>query len=187
MRIIVKTNLADPPNRGLTHRLAKSALARLVRRASPFPVRKFLTHDERLPPSTAIGSHHPGTVRRYLGRPAGVAETRKPGALQKMQEQTAQLHRQFLEGQETAHRTVHLLVEQHQRYLQAAMGVTLATTAPLPPLPSPPPLVAAPVALPPALPSPVAAGAIAPPPHRGCSAPHRGKWASGKGAIGSNR
>ena len=39
-----------------------------------------------------------------------------------MQEQTAQLHRQFLEGQETAHRTVHLLVEQHQRYLQAALG-----------------------------------------------------------------
>ena len=51
-------------------------------------------------------------------------------ALQKMQEQTAQLHRQFLEGQETAHRTVHLLVEQHQRYLQAAVGQTPAAPAP---------------------------------------------------------
>jgi len=43
-------------------------------------------------------------------------------ALQKMQEQTAQLHRQFLEGQESAHQTIHLLIEQQQRLLQASMG-----------------------------------------------------------------
>jgi polyketide-type polyunsaturated fatty acid synthase PfaA len=59
-------------------------------------------------------------------------------ALQKMQEQTAQLHRQFLEGQETAHRTVHLLVEQHQRYLQAALGLAPPTAAPAPAASAPP-------------------------------------------------
>jgi acyl transferase domain-containing protein len=50
-------------------------------------------------------------------------------SLQKMQEQTAQLHRQFLEGQESAHQTIHLLIEQQQRLLQASLGL-----APLPPV-----------------------------------------------------
>jgi acyl transferase domain-containing protein len=50
-------------------------------------------------------------------------------ALQKMQEQTAQLHRQFLEGQEAAQRTVHVLVEQQRRLLQASLG--WAPAAPL--------------------------------------------------------
>ena len=50
-------------------------------------------------------------------------------ALQRMQEQTAQLHRQFLEGQEAAQRTVHLLVEQQQRLLQTVLG---AAPTPLP-------------------------------------------------------
>jgi acyl transferase domain-containing protein len=87
-------------------------------------------------------------------------------ALQKMQEQTAQLHRQFLEGQETAHRTVHLLVEQHQRYLQAAMGVTPAPMAPLPSLPAPSPaVVAAPiVASSPPAPPPVLVAPLPPTP-----------------------
>ena len=53
-------------------------------------------------------------------------------ALQKMQEQAAQLHRQFLEGQDTAQRTVHLLVDQQQRLLQASLG--FAPSAPLPAL-----------------------------------------------------
>ena len=38
--------------------------------------------------------------------------------LQKMQEETAQLHRRFLEGQETAGRTFQTLLEQQQRLLQ---------------------------------------------------------------------
>jgi polyketide-type polyunsaturated fatty acid synthase PfaA len=54
-------------------------------------------------------------------------------ALQKMQEQTALLHRQFLDGQEHAHRTVHLLVEQQQRLLQASLGLPVAPL-PLPPV-----------------------------------------------------
>src|SRR5262249_26654223 len=39
-------------------------------------------------------------------------------AVQKMQEQTANLHRQFLEGQESAQRSVQALIEQQQRLLQ---------------------------------------------------------------------
>src|SRR5207244_3264002 len=64
-------------------------------------------------------------------------------ALQRMQEQTAQLHRQFLEGQESAQRTVQLLIEQQQRLLQASLGLTPAP-APVPPLP--PPRETAPIA-----------------------------------------
>jgi acyl transferase domain-containing protein/acyl carrier protein len=85
-------------------------------------------------------------------------------ALQKMQEQTALLHRQFLDGQEHAHRTVHLLVEQQQRLLQASLGLPvspLPAMTPPTPLPVPPPAVPAPVmAVPvmaPAAPAPVMA------------------------------
>ena len=88
-------------------------------------------------------------------------ETRESlNTLQKMQEQTAQLHRQFLEGQETAHRTVHLLVEQHQRYLQAALGHTPPPVMPAVSLPAPvTPALPPPVAVPP--PAPVVAAAVA--------------------------
>jgi malonyl CoA-acyl carrier protein transacylase len=84
-------------------------------------------------------------------------------ALQRMQEQTAQLHRQFLEGQESAQRGVHLLIEQQQRLLQASLG--LPAPAALPPslaaLPAPP------VAKPQAAAVPVAAPlpAVAPTKH----------------------
>ncbi len=55
-------------------------------------------------------------------------------ALQKMQDQTAQLHRQFLDGQDTAHRTVQFLVEQQQRLTQISLGlpVSAAPVAPQP-------------------------------------------------------
>ena len=52
--------------------------------------------------------------------------------LQRMQEQTSNLHRQFLDGQDTAQRTVHLLVEQQQRLLQAALGMEVSLLAALP-------------------------------------------------------
>jgi acyl transferase domain-containing protein/acyl carrier protein len=53
-------------------------------------------------------------------------------ALQKMQEQTAQLHRQFLEGQEAAQRTVAQLVEQQQRLLQGTLGLPVVVASTLP-------------------------------------------------------
>ena len=47
-------------------------------------------------------------------------------ALQRMQEQTAALHKQFLETQESAQRTLHALVEQQQALLQSGLsGATL--------------------------------------------------------------
>ena len=52
-------------------------------------------------------------------------------ALHQMQEQTANLHRQFLEGRESAQRTLQVLVDQQQRLLQASLGMA----APPPPLP----------------------------------------------------
>ncbi len=73
-------------------------------------------------------------------------------ALQRMQEQTALLHRQFLEGQESAQRGVHLLIEQQQRLLQASLGMAPAPLASLPPPPAPvavlpaPPVMQAPSA-----------------------------------------
>ncbi|AMV28931.1 Malonyl CoA-acyl carrier protein transacylase [Gemmata sp. SH-PL17] len=63
-------------------------------------------------------------------------------ALQRMQEQTASLHKQFLESQDTAQRTLQTLVDQQQTLLIAGLGVgapiALAPTAiPLPPAPAP--------------------------------------------------
>jgi len=55
-------------------------------------------------------------------------------ALQRMQEQTAALHKQFLESQETAQRTLHALVEQQRSLLASSLG----TPAPLHPTPSAP-------------------------------------------------
>ena len=43
-------------------------------------------------------------------------------ALQRMQEQTAALHKQFLESQEAAQRTLHALVEQQQALLVSSLG-----------------------------------------------------------------
>ena len=63
-------------------------------------------------------------------------------ALQRMQEQTAHLHRQFLDGQDTAHRTVNLLVEQQQRLLQTALGMPVAPLMALPAVAVPAPLPA---------------------------------------------
>ena len=75
-------------------------------------------------------------------------------ALQRMQEQAAALHRQFLESQEAAQRTLQALVEQQQALLMGSLGAGVAlpplpAPVPLPPLPppvvySPPPPVVAP-------------------------------------------
>jgi acyl transferase domain-containing protein/NAD(P)-dependent dehydrogenase (short-subunit alcohol dehydrogenase family) len=53
--------------------------------------------------------------------------------LQKMQEETAQLHRRFLEGQETAGRTFQALLEQQQRLIQGKSGsLSVPTVMPAP-------------------------------------------------------
>ncbi len=63
-------------------------------------------------------------------------------AFQRLQEQTAQLHRQFLQGQESAQQTLNRLIEQQQQLILSSLGAM-----PIPhivPRPSPPPVVAPP-------------------------------------------
>jgi len=82
--------------------------------------------------------------------------------LQRMQEETAALHRRFLEGQETASRTIQSLLEQQSRILQggAALSYTPPATTPAAPVGS----IAAPAtpAAPAARPA-VAMAPVAPP------------------------
>jgi acyl transferase domain-containing protein/acyl carrier protein len=87
-------------------------------------------------------------------------------ALQRMQEQAAQLHRQFLEGQESAQRGVQLLIEQQQRLLQASLGLPVPASPPLAALPPSPVAKPQPAAIP-TPPTPVAAPlpAVAPTKH----------------------
>ena len=66
-------------------------------------------------------------------------------ALQRMQEQTAQLHRQFLESQELAQRTLFALVQQQQSLLFPGTGHPLAGSAVLGTSPSIPASAAPPV------------------------------------------
>jgi acyl transferase domain-containing protein len=94
--------------------------------------------------------------------PSGLAQAlamtqQSLAALQRMQEQTAALHKQFLDTQETAGRTLHTLVEQQQALLMSGLGaglalpaVPVAPPAPRPALPPPPAYVApAPTPVPP--------------------------------------
>ncbi|OGS01343.1 MAG: hypothetical protein A2V88_17765 [Elusimicrobia bacterium RBG_16_66_12] len=67
-------------------------------------------------------------------------------ALTRLQEQTAQLHLQFLQGQESAQRSVQALVEQQQALYARMSGSSVAYSAPLPPFVVPP--VAAPMVAP---------------------------------------
>ena len=89
-------------------------------------------------------------------------------ALQKMQEQTAALHQQFLQGQETAQRTLQSLVDQQQRLVEQRLGLA---PSPLPrteparaPVPAPVPQVRIAAPAPPPLITPPPAAAPAPPP-----------------------
>jgi NAD(P)-dependent dehydrogenase (short-subunit alcohol dehydrogenase family) len=109
------------------------------------------------PPNPARDPHPPRSTAENSAVLQALQLTRESlAALQRMQEQTAQLHRQFLDGQENAHRTVHLLVEQQQRLLQASLGLPVS---PLPAALPPPPVPVAPVT-----PAPLPAPVIAPPP-----------------------
>ncbi len=89
-------------------------------------------------------------------------------ALQRLQEQTAQLHRQFLDGQDAAQRTVQLLVEQQQRLLQASLGLPIGPTPLAAPSPAPTrhesaPPSSSPQAMPMPVPVPVPVASPAPP------------------------
>ena len=84
--------------------------------------------------------------------------------LQHLQQQTAQLHQEFLEGQNASQQHYHTLLQQQQRFLDMSMGMPVAPAPPmLPAASSPPPLTslpapAAPDAQPTTLSTPAAGG-----------------------------
>jgi acyl transferase domain-containing protein/NADP-dependent 3-hydroxy acid dehydrogenase YdfG len=122
-----------------------------------------------VPPSPLVGERGLGGEGKPLARPAQTPVTpmsadtppnlshalrvtqESLAAFQRLQEQTAQLHRQFLETQESAQRTLQTLVDGQQRLIAATLG-----------LPQVPPVTAtalpAPQVLPPNPPSPAKPG-----------------------------
>ncbi|MBX9583989.1 MAG: acyltransferase domain-containing protein, partial [Gemmataceae bacterium] len=120
--------------------------------------------DFRPPPTP--GAHTPGPLMSgsAKGHPMSDPSAADPSALaqalratqqslaavQRMQEQTAQLHRQFLDGQEAAQRTLQTLVEQQQALLWTGLGAGAPLPVALLPAPATPPAApAVPVYLPP--------------------------------------
>jgi acyl transferase domain-containing protein/NAD(P)-dependent dehydrogenase (short-subunit alcohol dehydrogenase family) len=69
-------------------------------------------------PLVSIASSDPGLLAEALR-----ASQESLLALQKLGEQTAALHKQFLEGQDRTHRTFQTLLEQHQRLTLASVGL----------------------------------------------------------------
>lgn len=83
-------------------------------------------------------------------------------ALQRLQQQTAQLHQQFLDGQNASQQHYHTLLQQQQRFLDMSMGLPVAPAPSMasavfspPPIPSLP-AAAVPVASPSAMPTHIA-------------------------------
>jgi acyl transferase domain-containing protein len=78
------------------------------------------------PPLVPIGSSDPGLVAQAL-------RTAQDNlvVLQKLSEQTADLHRQFLDGQDKAQRTFQSLLEQQQRLTLASLGLGSVVPAPV--------------------------------------------------------
>ena len=129
-----------------------------------------------VPPAPSQGAPRERTAPRETGTPvppatptapmaASVAEALRitqenMAALQRLQQQTSQLHQQFLEGQNASQQHYHTLLQQQQRFLDMAMGLPVAPAASVAPVVfSPPPVPSLLAAeLPVALPS-------APPPH----------------------
>jgi acyl transferase domain-containing protein/NAD(P)-dependent dehydrogenase (short-subunit alcohol dehydrogenase family) len=83
--------------------------------------------------------------------------------LQKMQEETAQLHRRFLEGQETASRTIQTLLEQQQFILQGGAGYSAPQSQPVTAAALPQPAPIAPPSITPRPATPTPAAVVAPP------------------------
>jgi NAD(P)-dependent dehydrogenase (short-subunit alcohol dehydrogenase family)/acyl carrier protein len=101
-------------------------------------------------PSPKRGGEHDLSLPKRVGAGEGFANPealtqalqvtqQSLAAFHKLQEQTAQLHRQFLENQEAAQRTLQMLVEQQHALLLGGTVNPLnrpAPTGPLPPAPS---------------------------------------------------
>jgi NAD(P)-dependent dehydrogenase (short-subunit alcohol dehydrogenase family)/acyl carrier protein len=88
---------------------------------------KAVSHPRPAVEAAAMTDADPNAIAQAL-----LVTQQSLAALQRMQEQTAALHKQFLESQESAQRTLHALVEQQKSLLLSS----LSGGAPLEPLPS---------------------------------------------------
>nr|WP_281415421.1 type I polyketide synthase [Pelotalea chapellei] len=98
----------------------------------------FTSPTSQVPASPAFGSQVPGPQSPVAASPVSqdalvesLRVTREGMAvLQRMQEETAQLHRRFLEGQEAAGRTIQTLLQHQQQLLQGGAAPMPFFTAP---------------------------------------------------------
>jgi acyl transferase domain-containing protein/NAD(P)-dependent dehydrogenase (short-subunit alcohol dehydrogenase family) len=98
-------------------------------------------------------------------------------AVQQLQEQTAALHKKFLESQEAAHRSYQALLENQQRIVERALGHAPASSNGM----KPPAAVAVPAPVPVAVPAPVSVAAPAPVPAPVAPHPNPAPAALGEG------
>ncbi len=80
---------------------------------------------QHLPQTHATAEKQPAPSAEALSQALQVTQ-QSLSAFQKLQEQTAQLHKQFLENQEAAQRTLQMLLEQQQMLLQSGTGIHAA-------------------------------------------------------------
>ena len=105
--------------------------------------------EKAAPPETGTPAPSPAPVAPVA---ASVAEALRitqenMAALQRLQQQTAQLHQQFLDGQNASQQHYHTLLQQQQRFLDMSMGLPVAPVPPMAPVAfSPPPIPSVPAA-----------------------------------------
>jgi len=184
---------------------------RKPRPVSPSPLGP-LSHEGRggekptpLPPTPFIGKGGRGGEGKPLARPASTPVTPMSAdtppnlahalrvtqdslaAFQRLQEQTAQLHKQFLESQESAQRTLQTLVDGQQRLLAAALGMPQVSMA-LPAVPTPTlPTPQTPAPVPPSPAKPGEGGNAPSPPSPLPQSLARGEESTALAAIGGSR
>ena len=122
------------PLTGANHRTPRAQRPPVVRSMQPVAQPPVQTAQQSLPPVDQ-------TMPEYI--PAALRAAQEGIlALQKLQEQTAQLHKQFLEGQESARRTIQTLLLQQvgvatQGVVAEARSVQVQPAAPANPSPAP--------------------------------------------------
>ena len=109
--------------------------------AAPAP-----THHGQTAPDASRQTAPPPAASAAPPQAAGMLEVVQEGlrAMQVLQQQTAEAHQRFLEGQEAAHKTIQLVMEGQQRLVEGTLGVAHGA------IPGSPPVAAAqPFAMPP--------------------------------------
>ena len=137
---------------GLTYRVGganirtrkREPMQRDETKAAPPVTSQAAPRETAAPPETGITAPPPAPVAPVA---ASVAEALRVtqenmATLQRLQQQTAQLHQQFLEGQSASQQHYHALLQQQQRFLDMSMGLPVAMTQQMAPAAfSPPPVL----------------------------------------------